>query len=492
MLFAIGSPGIPMRNGRRTKTPLNCEGTMTLITNNMPTAELQKLDAAHHMHPFTADAELAAKGARVITRAEGVWVNDSEGNRIIDGMAGLWCVNVGYGRKDLAQVAARQIEELTYYNTFFQTTHVPAIALAAKLAELAPGDLNHVFFAGSGSEANDTNIRLVRRYWDVKGKPDKNIIISRHNAYHGSTMGGGSLGGMSGIHAQGGLPIPNIVHIDQPHWWAEGGDMTPEDFGLARARQLEDKINELGVDRVAAFIGEPIQGAGGVIVPPATYWPEIQRICDKYGILLIADEVITGFGRTGNWFASPALGIKPHIITIAKGLSSGYVPIGGSIVCDEIANVVGGAGDFNHGYTYCGHPVASAVALENLRIIEDEKILEHVRNVAHPYLNERWQALTDHPLVGEANLVGLMGSLTLSPDKAMRAAFASDEGTVGYRCRERCFANNLIMRHVGDRMIISPPLIIKPAEIDVLIERAKKSLDECYAGLKADGLMKSA
>ncbi|MGB7268646.1 MAG: aspartate aminotransferase family protein [Albidovulum sp.] len=465
---------------------------MTLITNNMPTAELQKLDAAHHMHPFTADGELAAKGARIITRAEGVWINDSEGHRILDGMAGLWCVNVGYGRKDLARVAARQMEELTYYNTFFQTSHVPAIALAAKLAELAPGDLNHVFFAGSGSEANDTNIRLVRRYWDVKGQPDKNIIISRHNAYHGSTMGGGSLGGMSGIHAQGGLPIPNIVHIDQPHWWAEGGDQSPEDFGLARARQLEDKILELGVDRVAAFIGEPIQGAGGVVVPPATYWPEIQRICDKYGILLIADEVITGFGRTGNWFASPGFGIRPHIITIAKGLSSGYVPIGGSIVCDEIANVVGNAGDFNHGYTYSGHPVAAAVALENLRIIEDEKILEHVRDVAHPYLNERWQALTDHPLVGEATLAGLMGSLTLTPDKAKRAAFAAETGTVGYRCRERCFANDLIMRHVGDRMIISPPLVITTSEIDVLIERATKSLDECYAGLKADGLLTSA
>ncbi|MGB5870220.1 MAG: aspartate aminotransferase family protein [Albidovulum sp.] len=465
---------------------------MTLITNNMLTAELQKLDAAHHMHPFTADGELAAKGARIITRAEGVWINDSEGHRILDAMAGLWCVNVGYGRKDLARVAARQMEELTYYNTFFQTSHVPAIALAAKLAELAPGDLNHVFYAGSGSEANDTNIRLVRRYWEVKGQPDKNIIISRHNAYHGSTMGGGSLGGMSGIHAQGGLPIPNIVHIDQPHWWAEGGDQSPEDFGLARARQLEDKILELGVDRVAAFIGEPIQGAGGVVVPPATYWPEIQRICDKYGILLIADEVITGFGRTGNWFASPAFGIRPHIITIAKGLSSGYVPIGGSIVCDEIAHVVGNAGDFNHGYTYSGHPVAAAVALENLRIIEEEKILDHVRNVAHPYLNERWQALTDHPLVGEATLVGLMGSLTLTPDKAKRAAFASETGTVGYRCRERCFANDLIMRHVGDRMIISPPLVITTSEIDILIERATKSLDECYAGLKADGLLTSA
>ncbi len=464
---------------------------MNKITNHLPTAELQRLDAAHHMHPFTANAELAQKGARVITSAKGVWLKDSEGHKILDAMAGLWCVNIGYGRKELAEAAARQMEELSYYNTFFQTTHVPAIALAAKLAELAPGDLNHVFFAGSGSEANDTNIRLVRRYWQVKGQPEKRTIIARWNGYHGSTMGGGSLGGMKSIHAHGGK-IDGIAHIDEPNWWAQGGDMSPEEFGLARARQLEEKILELGVENVAAFIGEPIQGAGGVIVPPSTYWPEIQRIVDKYGILLIADEVITGFGRTGNWFGSETFNIRPHIMTIAKGLSSGYQPIGGSIVCDEVAATVGGAGDFNHGYTYSGHPVAAAVALENLRIMQEEKIVDHVRDVAHPYLAEKWAGLTDHPLVGEAKLVGLMGSIALTPNKATRAKFATDEGKVGYRCRERCFANDLIMRHVGDRMIISPPLVIEPSEIDVLIERAWKSLDECYAGLKNDGWLKAA
>jgi putrescine aminotransferase len=461
------------------------------ITNHLPTAELQALDAAHHMHPFTAGAELAAKGARVITRAKGVWLTDSEGRRIIDGMAGLWCVNIGYGRRELADVAARQMEELSYYNTFFQTTHVPAIALAAKLAELAPGDLNHVFFAGSGSEANDTNIRLVRRYWDVKGQPQKRVIIARQNGYHGSTMGGGSLGGMSGIHKHGGM-IAGIHHIGQPDWWAEGGDMTPEDFGLARAQELETAIRTLGVENVAAFIGEPIQGAGGVIVPPASYWPEIQRICDRYGILLIADEVITGFGRTGQWFGSETFGIRPHIMTIAKGLSSGYLPIGGSIVCDEVAETVAKAGDFNHGYTYSGHPVAAAVALQNLRILQDEAVIEHVRDVAHPYLAAKWQALTEHPMVGEAKLVGLMGSIALTPHKETRAKFASEAGKVGYRCRERCFANDLIMRHVGDRMIIAPPLVITPAEIDVLIDRAWTSLDECYAGLKADGMFTAA
>ncbi len=464
---------------------------MNKITNHMPTAELQALDAAHHMHPFTENAALAKKGARIMTQGKGVWLTDSEGNKIIDAMAGLWCVNIGYGRTEMGDVAKRQMDELAYYNTFFQTSHVPAIALAAKIAELAPGDLNHVFFAGSGSEANDTNIRMVRRYWDIKGQSEKRIIIARHNGYHGSTMGGGSLGGMSPIHAHGGK-IGGIVHIGEPNWWAQGGDMTPEAFGLMRAQELEAMILQLGIENVAAFIGEPIQGAGGVIVPPSTYWPEIQRIVDKYGILLIADEVITGFGRTGNWFGCQTFGIKPHIMTIAKGLSSGYQPIGGSVVCDEVAEVLGSHGDFNHGYTYSGHPVAAAVALENLRILQEEHIIEHVRDVAHPYLKERWDALADHPMVGDTQLVGLMGSLALTPNKEKRARFASEYGTVGYRCRERCFANNLIMRHVGDRMIISPPLVITPDEIDVLMDRARKSLDECYAGLKADGLFKSA
>lgn len=348
---------------------------MTQITNHMPTEELQRLDAAHHMHPFTTNDDLEKKGARVITRAKGVTLTDSEGNEILDAMAGLWCVNIGYGRDELAEVSSRQMRELPYYNTFFQTTHVPAIALAERLAELTPYDLNHVFFANSGSEANDTNIRIVRTYWQEKGQPEKTVIISRKNAYHGSSVASSALGGMSGMHAQSGM-IPDIHHIDQPNWWAEGGDMSPEDFGLERAQQLEKAILELGEHKVAAFIGEPVQGSGGVIIPPSTYWPEIQRICDKYGILLIADEVICGFGRTGNWFGSQTMGIKPDIMTVAKGLSSGYAPISASIVNDKVAAVLG-ACEFNHGYTYSGHPVACAVALENLRILDEEGIVSH-------------------------------------------------------------------------------------------------------------------
>ena len=464
---------------------------MNMITNHMPTAELQALDAAHHVHPFSANTALAKEGSRVITRASGVTLTDSDGNQILDGMAGLWCVNIGYGRDELAEVAARQMRELPFYNTFFKTTHVPVIALSKKLAELAPGDLNHTFFAAGGSEANDTNIRLVRTYWQFKGKPEKNVIISRKNAYHGSTVGAASLGGMAAMHAQGGIPIPNIHHIGQPNWWAEGGDMTPEEFGLKRARELEEAILELGEDRVAAFIAEPVQGAGGVIVAPDSYWPEVQRICDKYDILLIADEVICGFGRTGSWFGSETMNIRPHIMTIAKGLSSGYAPIGGSILCDEVAEVIG-SGDFNHGYTYSGHPVAAAVALENLRIMEEENIVGHVRDVVGPYLKAKWEKMVEHPLIGEAKIVGMMGSVAMTPDKEKRAAFKAPAGTVGLIARDRCFANNLVMRHVGDRMIISPPLVMTPDHIDTLIARATKALDETYAIVKERGLLESA
>ena len=453
------------------------------------TAGWQDLDRRHYLHPFTDFKALAAKGTRVIVRAEGVYLYDSEGHRILDAMAGLWCVNVGYGRRELAEAAYRQMLELPYYNSFFQTAHPPAIELARQLVDITPAQFNHVFFTGSGSEANDTVVRMVRRYWDLLGEPQRSIIISRENAYHGSTMAGASLGGMAFMHAQGGLPIPGIVHIRQPYWYADGGDLAPEEFGLAAARALEDKIEELGARRVAAFIGEPIQGAGGVIIPPASYWPEIQRICDRHGILLVADEVICGFGRTGHWFGSDRFGIRPDLMSIAKGMSSGYLPIGGVMVADRVAEVlIAKGGEFAHGYTYSGHPAACAVASANLRILQRENLVARVRDEAGPYLAEKWRTLAEHPLVGEARCDGLIGALELVRDKAGRRFF-DKRGEVGTICRDYCFENGLVMRAVRDTMIVSPPLVISRAELDELAEKAWRCLDLTLARCRAEGRM---
>ncbi|MBF0278265.1 MAG: aspartate aminotransferase family protein [SAR324 cluster bacterium] len=441
------------------------------------TSELQQIDAAHNLHPFTDYKDLNKKGSRVITRAEGVYLWDSEGNKILDGMAGLWCCNIGYGRKELVDAAYQQMLSLPYYNLFFQTTHPPAAELSQILSEVTPNHFNHVFFTNSGSEANDTVVRMVRRYWDLKGKADKTVIISRENAYHGSTMAAASLGGMKPMHAQGGLPIPDIVHIQQPHWFKDGGDSTPDEFGINAAQALETKIIELGENRVAAFIGEPVQGAGGVIIPPATYWPEIQRICDKYGILLIADEVICGFGRMGRWFGSDHFQIKADLMPIAKGLSSGYLPIGGVMVSDRVAGVlIDEGGEFYHGFTYSGHPVACAVATENIRIIKEEKIIENVHDFTAPYLQKRWKELENHPLVGEARSIGFMAALELVKDKNSMECFPESDN-VGLICRDACFRSGLVMRSVGDTMVISPPLIFDKSHIDELITLALKSLD---------------
>ncbi len=402
-------------------------------------------------------------------------------------MAGLWCVSLGYGRQELVDAAARQMRELPYYNSFFQCTHPPAIELSALLSELSPGNFNHVFFTGSGSEANDTQIRLIRRYWDLLGQPQKMTIIARKNAYHGSTLGGASLGGMSAMHEQMVLPVPGIEHIEQPYHFGLGGDLSPEEFGLQQARLLEEKINEIGVDKVAAFIGEPVQGAGGVIIPPDTYWPEIQRICDEYGILLVADEVITAFGRLGEWFGSTHFGIRPDLISFAKGVSSGYLPLGGSLVGDRVADVViANGGEFAHGYTYSGHPAACAVALEVLRILQREKIVERVKAahgaVFQPSAGPNWR---NTPLSAKPARVGLVGALEIVQDKASRERVSTRTSAPARAAATSASNNGLVMRAVGDTMIVSPPLIVEDAHIDELVEKAWKCLDLTAASLEA-------
>ena len=447
------------------------------MDQNAALITLQQLDAAHHLHPFNDNAALAKKGTRILTRGEGMYVWDAQGNKLLDAFAGLWCVNIGYGRKELGEVASKQMTQLCYYNSFFQCTTEPTITLAAKLAELTPGDLNHAFFSNSGSEANDTILRMVRHFWAVQGQPEKNILIGRFNGYHGSTVAGASLGGMKGMHAQGGLPIPNIHHIDQPYWFGEGGELSPEEFGLRRARALEEKVLELGPNRVAAFIGEPIQGAAGVFIPPMNYWPEIERICRKYDVLLIADEVICGFGRTGHWFGSQYFGIQPDIMTLAKGITSGYIPLGAVMFNDRVSKVLmEKGGELAHGYTYSGHPVCTAVALENIRILQEEKIIENIQDKTGPYLAKRWKELGEHPLVGEARIAGMVGALELVPNKPSRDYFP-DRGRVGQLCRDIALKNGLILRATWDAMLLSPPLVISTEEIDELIDKAWKSLD---------------
>ncbi len=452
---------------------------------------LQQKDKDHHLHPFTDHLQLSEKGTRVITRGDGVYIWDSEGHQILDAMSGLWCVNLGYGRKELAQAAYEQMEELPYYNNFFQCTHPPAIELSSVLGEVSPKSMDHVFFTSSGSEAIDTVVRMVRYYWSLLGKPDKKIILGRNNAYHGSTIAGASLGGMSGMHAQGDLPIPNIHHIQQPYWFAEGGDLDKDTFGRQVANDLERAIKEHGIENIAGFIAEPIQGAGGVIIPPETYWPEVQNIIDRYEILLIADEVITGFGRLGDWFASSVYEIKPDLISFAKGVTSGYLPLGGVLVNNRVANaIIDKGGEFAHGFTYSGHPAACAVALKNIEIIEEEKILDEVKSKTAPYLKEEWLKLADHPLVGEARIKGLMGAIELCANKETRERFSSEgrftslnEISAGSLCRDLSINNGLVMRAVGDTMIIAPPLIINQEQIDELISKATKTLDDTLAAI---------
>ncbi|MCX7889955.1 MAG: aspartate aminotransferase family protein [Rhodobacteraceae bacterium] len=457
--------------------------------NRPITEELRALDAAHHMHPFSDNRQLPKDGVRIITQAKGVMIWDSDGNRYIDGMSSLWNVNIGHGRPEIAEAVAAQFREVEFFNLFYKTSNVPAIRLAEKLAAIAPEGFEHVMFTNGGSESIDTAFRMVRTYWAMQGRPEKFHVIARRNAYHGSTVAGASLGGMTPMHEQGGLPIPGISHIAQPYWWGEGGDMSPDEFGIWAARELAREIDRLGENRIAAFFAEPIQGAGGVIIPPRTYWPEVQRILSEREILFVSDEVICGYGRLGTWFGCEFFGTKPDLMTTAKGLSSGYLPIGAVLVGKRVADVFYGlGGEFNHGFTYSGHPVCCAAALKNIEIIESERLVERVRDHIGPYMKQKWTALADHPLVGEAEMEGLIGAIPLTPDKAARGKWA-EVGEVGTICRNHSFQNGLVMRAVGDRMVIAPPLTITEAEVDELVDIARRTLDDTARTLKDKGLI---
>jgi len=455
---------------------------------NYDIAELRRLDVAHHLPAQTNYAQMRdAGGSRIITRAEGCFIHDGDGNAILDGMAGLWCVQVGYGREELAKAAYEQMCELPYYNTFFKTASPPTVMLATKVSQLLGGHFSHVFFNSSGSEAVDTVVRLARYYWQCKGQPQRNIIISRVNGYHGSTIAGASLGGMKAMHAQGGPWVPGFEHVMQPYLFGEGFGEDPSTFGERAADAVEQRILELGPENVAAFIGEPVQGAGGVIIPPQTYWPRVEAICRKYGVLLVCDEVICGFGRLGQWFGFQHFGVQPDLVSMAKGLSSGYLPISAVGVADHVVETLREAGaDFVHGYTYSGHPTCAAVALKNIEIIEREDLVTRVREDTGPYLARGLAELASHQTVGEVRSLGLIGAVEIVARKGTNQRFGGAEGKAGPMIRDLCVKNGLMVRAVRDSLVMSPPLVISHGEIDQLLGVIRRSLDEAEPVLRAD------
>ena len=447
------------------------------MNSTVDTASLKAQDRAHHLHPFTDFHDYAQDGGRIFNRAEGVFIFDSDGNRMLDGMSGLWCCNLGYSQDSIKQAVFDQMQQLPYYNNFFKCSNQPAVELATALTQVAPAGFNHVFFTNSGSEANDTNIRFVHRYYDLLGKPEKKLIISRKNAYHGSTIAASSLGGMQGMHEQA-IGLSYVHHINQPHWFevAEPGE-DEDSFGLRVAKELEAKIDELGEHRVAAFIAEPVQGAGGVIVPPDTYWPELQRICNERDILLIADEVICGFGRTGRWWGSQTYAIKPDLITFAKAVTNGYMPLGGVLVSDKVANVLmASGGEFTHGLTYSGHPAACAAGLATLKILQEQKIIERAADNLAPYFQSKLALLRDHPIVGQVRGRGCFAAIELVRNKETRERLAPKSAGAVF-CRDTANNLGLMVRQTGDAMITAPPLICEHEHIDYLIEKLTAALD---------------
>lgn len=446
------------------------------MTAQLDSQTLKRLDRAHHLHPFTDFHEYAEHGGRIVSRAEHIYIYDSDGNKIQDAMSGLWCCNLGYSQDSIKQAVAQQLNELPFYNNFFKCSNQPAVELASKLAELTPERFQHVFFTNSGSEANDTQIKLVHRYFDLLGKPNKKHIISRKNAYHGSTIAAGSLGGMSMMHEQT-MGLNYIHHINQPHWFENGGDMDPNDFGLAMARELEAKIDELGEDNVAAFIAEPIQGAGGVIIPPDSYWPEVKRILDERDILFISDEVICGFGRTGEWFGCETYGTEPDLITFAKAVTNGYMPLGGSLVSDKIADVLlSKGGEFAHGLTYSGHPASCAAGLATMAILENSNIIAEANSTLAPHFAQQLATLEAHPIVGQVRVKGLVAAVELVRDKSSRERIAPDSAAAVF-CRDQANKHGLMVRQTGDAMIMAPPFVTTLAEVDQLTTTLSTALD---------------
>ncbi len=438
-------------------------------------------DIAYAIHPYTNLKTHLDHGPIVITRGEGVRVFDDTGKGYIEGLAGLWCTSLGYNEPRLVDAAVRALKRLPYYHIFNGKAHEVGIDLSETLIEMAPAAMSKVFFANSGSEANDTAIKLIWYYNNAKDRPEKKKIISRIKAYHGVTVASASLTGLPNNHRDFDLPIAGILHTDCPHYYRFGLEgESEEEFATRCAASLEKMIQDEGPETIAAFFAEPIMGAGGVIVPPKTYFEKIQAILKKHDILFVVDEVICGFGRTGNMFGTETFNLKPDIMTVAKALSSAYLPISAVMVNDDVFQALvtesEKIGIFGHGYTYSGHPVASAVALETLRIYQERNILDHVRAVS-PRLQDGLRSLADHPLVGEVRGMGLIGGVELVKDKATKESFDPKAG-VGAYLAKCCEAHGLIVRAIMDTVALCPPLIIQNSEIDEIVTSLSKGLDD--------------
>ncbi len=457
----------------------------------MPLSNAATRDIETLVHPYTNLAAHRDTGPLMLDRGEGVWVYDDQGRPYLEGLAGLWCTGLGYGNEELVEAAARQMRRLPFTHLFGGKSHEPAVALAEKLKEIAPVPISKVFFASSGSEANDSQVKLVWYYNNALGRPRKKKIVARLKGYHGVTVASASLTGLPNNHLDFDLPIPNILHTDCPHHYrfAEPGE-SEEDFATRLAANLEDLILREGPETVAAFIAEPIMGAGGVLVPPRTYYPKIQAVLDEHDVLYIDDEVICGFGRLGAMFGSEVLGIRPDTVSVAKQITSAYVPMGAVMVpefmyeamLDESRKI----GVFAHGFTYSGHPVAAAVALKVLEIYERDRILEQVR-AKIPVFQGRLKRLADHPLVGEARGEGLIGAVELVADKAVKRSF-DPQRMVPARCVKFAEDEGLICRNLPDSVALCPPLVISVEEIHEMFDRLERALDKTAAWVEAEGL----
>ena len=453
-----------------------------MAETNTQAATVQEVDRKAHLHPFTSAAEHAEGVPKLMVEGSGIHVRDNDGREYLDAMSGLWCVNVGYGRDEIVDAVSDQARRLPYYHTFLSMTNEPAARLADRLISLAPGHMSKVFFGSSGSDTNDTQVKIVWYYHNVLGKPEKKRIIARRRGYHGSTLAGASMSGMPHMHGAFDLPLNRFIHVDQPHYWRNApAGLTELEYSALLASDLEECIVRNGSETIGAFIAEPVQGAAGVIPPPEGYFEAIVPILRKYDILFIVDEVICGFGRLGEWWGSDFYGLEPDLMGTAKGLTSGYVPMSACVMSDRVWGVLreGSSqyGPFAHGYTYSGHPVAAAAALANLDIIEGEGLVENAAAVG-AYLQENLrEAFADHPLVGEVRGVGLIAGIELVQDKESKEPFDPSVAVAG-RLHELLMEEGLICRPMFESLGFSPPLVLSMEDVDSMVEMFSRGLNK--------------